>query len=361
MTAKQWQSYRANFKGKLANIEVEDLKLKVEDYDIRTFESRKKVIQEKLKKIEPFFNEYFYIKETDKRDNGDFKHLITENDLLLFFNYRPNKKEELSFDINICKFIESYASYLLNSIDLPKDKQYKYTVLGEEEFKKQLDLENKCPVENNSFIVLDTRPKNKYTNTKLTINESDIDTNLQSNPYGIRESEEYLAIVLKSYNDLKNLIKEDMNKLKAKEITENGFSLLKIRKLLADINDDMLLCKKKILSLRNHPTKLGNEKSMYDFSSIDYSNPKHIQFILKFCRMGKLRPNDPMSEMAYDLQVAVRKLELDMKLDSLDMEIIQCYNTGTYSFNDIAIELCRSKATIKQRIYKICKRIAKIM
>ena len=63
--------------------------------------------------------------------------------------------------------------------------------------------------------------------------------------------------------------------------------------------------------------------------------------------------SDPMSEMAYDLQVAVKKLELDMKLDSLDMEIIQCYNTGTYSFNDIAIELCRSKATIKQRIYKI--------
>lgn len=361
MTAKQWQSYRANFKGTLAGIKVEELQLKIEDYCVLTFDARRKVIQEKIDKIDPFLSEYFYTKETDKRDNGEFKHLVKPNDLILFFNYKPNKKEELSFDINICKYIESYASYLLNSKDLPRNEQCKYIILGEEEFKKHLDLECKYPVDNNLPIILDTRPKNKYINTKLTIEESDIDINLQNNPYGIRESEKYLSEVLKSYNSLKLILKEDMSKLKAREITESGFSLLKIRKLLADINDDMLICKKKILSLRDHPTKLGDEKPIYDFSSIDYSNPKHIQFILKFCKMGYLRPDDPMSEMAYDLQVAINKLRTNMKLDSLDLEIIQCYNTGSYSFNDIALELKRSKATIKQRIYKICKRISKII
>ena len=51
-----------------------------------------------------------------------------------------------------------YATYLLNSKDLEKSTQEKYTILSEEEFKKYLSKE----VDTDVSVVMDLRPKNDY-------------------------------------------------------------------------------------------------------------------------------------------------------------------------------------------------------
>ena len=348
-----WNSYRTKFEGKLGGITPKDFELDKDSNDVLTLQARMEVIKKKIEEIDPFLTEYFYTKEYDKRDNGE--SIGDKNDKIMFFNYKPSRDEELSFDINICKYLESYVTYLLSSVDMKKDKQEEYTILDEEDFKEQLQKEIKYPDETDSSIVLDMRPSNKYTNMKQKITPKDLKSEQ------IREEDKYLAEVLDAYDKLKQILKSDLAKMQNRELTENGFSLKKLRFMLSTVNDDMILAKNKIVSIRPPATKLGDERTIYDFSQISYKNPKHIQFILKYCKMGHLRPNDPMSEMAYDLSVAIDKLYKSHKIDKIDMEIINCYNTGTYSMADIAAELNRSKATIKQRIYKICKRVAKII
>lgn len=348
-----WNSYRTRFEGKLGGIAPKDFELDKDDSNVLTLQARLEVIRKKIEEIDPFLTEYFYTKEYDKRDNGESAG--NKNDKIMFFNYKPSRDEELSFDINICKYLESYVTYLLNSVDVKKDKQEEYTILGEEEFKEQLSKEVKYPDETDGSIVLDMRPANKYTNMKLKISPKDL------NGDQIREEDKYLAEILTAYDKLKQILKSDLSKMQKRELTDNGFSLKKIRYMLSTVNDDMILAKNKIVSIRPPASRLGDERTIYDFSQINYKDPKHIQYILKYCRMGHLRPNDPMSEMAYDLSVAINKLYKSHKIDKIDMEIIHCYNTGTYSMADIAVELTRSKATIKQRIYKICRKVAEII
>ena len=96
-------SPRGRFSGELAGIKVEQLK--EINYDIKTIEERLKEIKNKLEEVKPFFDEYFYTSDESNKD-------------IQYYKYNPNKQDELSEDINICKYIESYATYLLNSEDL---------------------------------------------------------------------------------------------------------------------------------------------------------------------------------------------------------------------------------------------------
>ena len=355
--ANNWTSYRARFQGSLGGVSVDAFKGL--DYDLVKLQDRIKLVNEKVKEIEPFTSEYFFQKEKDEYDNGEFEHLVGEDDVREYFNYSPNTTDELSMDINICKYIEQYGSYLLNSKDLPKEKQQEYTILNEDDFKKFLSKEMSSSTGADATIVMDTRPTNDYTNLTLKITKKDLDTSLQHNKYGIREKDLYLESVLNDYENLKNHLKAELRKIQLGETAK--YDLMKIRSLLANINDDMLLCKTMILGIRSQAKRLGDETPTNDLSLLDYSNPQHIKAIMKNCKITTPRPDCMSSHIGYDLMVAVNKLRKRKKIDSLDIEIIECYNTGAYSIRDIAEELKKGKSTIEQRLNKICKRLSEVM
>lgn len=350
-------SYRARFQGKLAGISVEELKGL--DYEKEKLIDRMEEVLNKLDKVEPFFDEYFFQKETDERDNGEFEHLITESDEREYYRYSPNTTDELSEDINICKIIQSYGSYILNSKDLPRERQQEYSILTEEEFEKQLLKEMATDFKADASVVLDCRPKNDYINLDHKVTKKDLYPHLQKNKYGVREKDLELAKVLNDYETFREYLREEMRKLKAGEPTE--MTLYRLKNLLGGLAGDVVDAKKMILGVRAQAKRLGDESPLNDYSTLDYQNAEHIKYILKFCKITKSpRPDDMLSHVGYDIHVAIKKLVDCNKLDKIDLEIIECYNAN-YSERDIAKEINRDKRVVTQRLDKICRRITSVI
>lgn len=335
----KFTTYRARFKGELNNIKVNQLMNL--DYDINNFNKRIEFINNKLEVVNPFYEEYFDIRIIE---DEEVKREIS------YFNYSPNVDEELSEDINICKYLEGYANYLLNSKDLPRERQQKYNILSEEDFKKILRKEvplssfnENGDIENDECIdILDTRRENDYTNMDFRILKSDFE-------------DEEIKDVLISYQIFKDYLREQL--LKNKNNEEFDVPLTKAKNLLAGINDDMILSKIKLKQIRCHAKRLGDESPMNDMSEIDYTNSKHIKHILRNCTFGNIEPDNEMSLMAYDLEVAIRELYKNKKLDDIDIKIVELYNSRV-QIKEISKKIKRNTRVVHQRIDKITKRIS---
>lgn len=344
----KFTSYRARFSGTLNGIKVEDLKGL--DYNIVTVEERLKEVNEKLEKVSPFFDEYFYTPEED--ENGEKPRQ--------YYKFDPNTTDELSEDINICKYIQSYGSYILNSKDLPKDKQMEYSILSEDDFKKQLLREMATDFKSDASVVLDTRPTNDYKNLDLKITKKDMYPELQKNAYGVRDKDRELASILNNYETLREHLRSEMAKIKTGE--GSYLTLYQIKSMLSTIIGDMHDSKKMVLGIRNQAKRLGDESPYTDYTTLDYSNPEHVKHCLKFCSITKTpRPDDMVSHIGYDLHKAINKLSKRKKIDNIDKEIIECYNSGNYSLDEIGKELNMSKVAVFKRINKISKRISEVI
>lgn len=338
---KKFVSPRAVFKGELQGIKVEDLAGC--NYDLLTFEERIQFINSKLEQVDAFFTEYFY-----KEEDEDIE----------YFKCNLNKTDELSLDVNICKIIESYAIYLANSPDLGYNEVEKYVVLKEKEFKEILKKESLTDFKATN-TVLDTRPSNYYCNIDLTVGTKDMNPELQKNKYGIREKDLELAAVLQSYEKMRVHLKGEMAKIKNKE--ESYLTLLQTKSLLAGLLGDIYDAKRMILGIRCSAKRLGDESPKYEFSAIDYSNKEHIKHCLRVCKMGTgLQPDNMCSHIAYDLKNSVDRLYSSGKIDDIDLEIIECYNSN-YTVRQIASEIKKDTKTVQQRLDKICRRITKVI
>lgn len=341
-------SPRARFSGELGGIKVEDLKGL--DFNIETLEGRLKEVRNKLEKVSPFFDEYFFSNEVN--EDGETPKQ--------YYKFNPNTTDELSEDINICKYIQAYGSYILNSKDLPRDKQMEYTILSEDEFRKQLLKEMATDFKADAGVVLDTRPTNDYKNLDLKITKKDMFPELQNNKYGVRPKDEELASILNDYETLREHLRGEMAKIKSGE--GSYLTLYQIKSMLATIMGDMHDAKRMVLGIRGQAKRLGDESPYNDFSTLDYNNPEHIKHCLKFCSITESpRPDDMVSHIGYDLHVAIKKLIDSKMIDKIDEEIIECYNSGSYTQEEIAIEIKRDRKAVRQRLDKICRRITNVI
>ena len=350
-------SARARFSGTLNNISVQDLGGL--DFDKDKLIDRIDEVTKKLEETKGFFDEYFFSKEKDDYDNGEFDYLITDSDKREYYRYSPNSIDELAQDINICKYLQMYGTYLLSSKDLKKEKMQEYTLLTEEEFKKQLNKELATDFKADANTVLDTRSTNDYNNINLKINKQDLNPYLQTNKYGIRDKDLYLAKVLNNYQTLREHIKSEMEKLKIGETSY--LSLYQMKSLLSTLIGDMHDAKNMILGIRSQAKRLGDETPYNDYSTLDYGNTEHIKACLKFCPLGTPKPDVDISHIGYDLLVAIETLRKNKKIDNLDMEIIESYNSGNYTIREIASEIDRQPNVVTQRLNKICKRIVEVI
>jgi hypothetical protein len=346
-------SHRARFKGDLAGVKVLDFRGL--DFNKHTLAERMEEVVNKLEEVEPFLEEYFnvnIIEETN--DEGEVKQKEK-----IYYNFSPNVTDELSEDINICQFLQSYATYILNSTDIKESKLEKYTILTEEEFQKRLRMEMSIDFKVDSNVIMDTRPTNDYKNLSLKITEKDMKPHLQNNKYGVRDKDIELANVLNDYNVMKEFLKTELRKIQTGKYSK--YDLFKLRVLLAGINDDMLMSKVKILGIRGQAKRLGDEKPMNDYSALDYSNEQHIKYMLKHCKLTNTpRPDDMMSHIGYDLQLVIKRLYKDKELDAIDLEIIDCYNSN-YTFEEIGKEVGMKKQSVDYRLNKICRKITYVI
>lgn len=315
-----FQSHRTRFKGDLAGIKQE--KITELDYQKENIEERLEYINKKYSYMSKYHEEY-----------------TSE-----YYKVNVNTNDNLSGDINIFKALERDGNYLLNSLDVPRDSQHKYTMLTQEEFDRLIKKEEKGDITDEAYKnILEPKDKNDYINMDLKITQKDL-----------KEDSE-MGEVLRNYDVAKEHIKQEVGKIKEKK--DSYLNVYKAKLLLGTINCDMLDVKKSYKGITRPSTKLGDIGSAPDYDSIKYSNPDHVKAIICNGRFGELQPDSMLSHLAHDIEKAIKNLYANNKLDDLDMEIIDCLNSG-YSERRTAEELGKGKTTIQQRVAKICRRIA---
>ena len=327
-----FSSHRKMFKGTLANVPVDALKDL--DYELETLAERKKFIDKKYLDVAKFHEIYVGGTETEE-----------------YYKVGLNKDDDLSQDINIFKYIENDGSYLLNSRDIPRDRQQQYKILSEEEFKiiermeksmNELGIIKDSDAESEVMIIIDPKHGNDYTNLEHKLVKEDFED--------FRTGQ-----VLRDYDKLRTVLKSEMEKIKNKQPSK--YNLYQLKKLLRDVNDDMIRAKIQLRGIRNPAKKLGDESGKFDTELIDYGNPKVIDCILKNVKLGDLRPDSELSHIAYDIEQAIDYLTKENHLDSTDLEIIECYNNN-YSKVNIAKEINRDEKVVRRRIKRICNKIS---
>ena len=315
-----FQSHRTRFKGNLAGIEQE--KIVELDYQRENIGERLDYINKKYSYVSKYHEEY-----------------TSE-----YYKVNVNTDDNLSADINIFKAIERDGNYLLNSLDIPRDSQHKYNLLTQEEFDKKLKDEKKVDLFSEDLVdILKPSFKNDFTNMDLKITNKDL------------EEDSEMGEILRDYDAIKSHLKEEIRKIKSKQ--GSYLNVTKAKMTLGTINCDMLDVKKSYKGITRPSTKLGDIGSAPDYDSIKYSNPAHVKAIISNVRFGEIEPDSMLSHLAYDIKKAIDSLYANNKLDDLDMEIIDCINSG-YSERRTAEELGKGKTTIQQRMGKICRRIA---
>lgn len=326
-------SHRARFKGNLAGVSIEEVR--EIDYTIDNFKDRLKYLNSKHEKIKGFFSEYIF---TEKGEDEYYKVNISS-------------KDDLSSEINIFKYLEADASYLINSPDLERDRQQKYKILSEEEFKKVLAREKSLQAmqaqeldgDSEVMEVLAPKEANDYTNMNHKITKADL-------------LDEECGAVLSCYDKARNYLKEEMEKCKNK--SGSTMSLYQIKKILQTINDDMILAKIQLKGIRSPAKKLGDIGSCPSYDDIDYTNPSHVKFIIKMVRFGELQPDSMLSHLAYDMEVAIKELFASGAINDTDMEVVECFNAG-YTLQAIGDELGIKKQSVDERLKKVFKKISK--
>lgn len=315
-----FSSHRTRFQGELAGIKQEEItKL---DYTKEELKDRKKYIEDKYSKIEKYHEEY-----------------TSE-----YYKCELNTNDNLSEDINVFKSIERDANYILNSLDVAKDRQQQYAFLDEFEFKKLEHKERLNLTLDNPDVMNIVKPafKNVYLSNDLVIKKNDL-------------KDEVIGEILTDYERVRTHLKEEMAKLKNK--SGSRYDLGFIKRNLGTLQGDMVDCKRILKVVLRPSNKLGDIGSQPDYNTIKYSNPAHIKAIITNVRFGEINPDSMLSHISYDIEKAVRDLCLKKRLDELDLEIINCLNDGL-SERATAEELGKGKTTIQQRVSKICERIA---
>ena len=327
-----FSSHRKFFKGELCGVSTYDL---IDlDYTIENLDERLGYIRKKLNKVGGFLNTY-----------------ITGTEEEEFYKVSLNKDDDLSEEINIFKYVERYGSYLLNSKDIPREKQQQYNFLSEEDFKNILKKEKSLNVlvsgsdeESDVMEILEPKKNNQYTNLDHKITQKDM-------------NDERSKQVLTEYSNYRDILREEMERIKNKE--NSTMNLYKVRSLMKDINDDMINAKISLQGIRNPAKRLGDESGAFYTEKIDYTDEKHIKAILRTVRLDSdLEPDSELSHIAYDMRMAIGDLHKNGTLNKLELEIIECHNCG-YTNVKIGEELSLNERMVRYNLNKIIKKITK--
>lgn len=331
-----WKNHESCFTGSIGGKNVFDLtKL---DYELLNSKERLKYLENLIEECKEFLDTYFT--GTEEREP--------------YYKYNPRTwKDVLSYDTNVCIAIENLATYLLNSRDIPLEKQQEYKIYTDEQLFKaaQKELNSKSSPKSaqkseNEIIefLLRTSNSSTYYVKDTVIKPSDFE-----------DKEGNLGEILKDYDLMYQHLRENARKLKNGEKT--AYSVTKIKRLMSDLKDDMILTKEKIkrpIMLENN----GDFSNITDWNQFDFTNENHIKAILYF-KLRQLSPEDELAIIIYDVNNIIKQLFKERKLSKIDLEILNMIQSQ-FTLEEIAKELGYSgKTTIFKKFNNIIKKIVK--
>ena len=184
----------------------------------------------------------------------------------------------------------------------------------------------------------------------------------------LTKEDSQLSEVLREYQPLRELLGQELQKIKKGEptreiiikkkkdgeIIRTPLSFKMVREHLSEVNSDMLLSikyKKGLDGLRPAPTQIYDNK--LDF---DYSDLKMVKKLLGHLWLGETPMNEDDIILVADLQRALKEL----KLSALDSSIITKYNEG-WTIQDIGEVVGLHHSNVSRRIDKVCKLISEYL
>lgn len=331
-----WKNHESHFTGSIGGKNVFDLtKL---DYELLNSNERLEFLNNLVKECQEFLDTYFT--GTEEREP--------------YYKYNPRTwKDVLSYDTNVCIAIENLATYLLNSRDIPLERQQTYKIYTDEQLFKaaQKELSSKSSSKTNQKsegevmeFLLRTSKSNAYFIK---------DTVLKPSDFGDKEYN--LGEILKAYDLMYQHLREHARKLKNGE--KSSYSVTKIKRLMSGLKDDMILAKEKIkrpILLENN----GDFSNITEWSKFDFTNREHIKAILYF-KPRQLSPDDDLAILIYDTNNIIKRLYKQKKLSKIDLEILEMLQ-NEFILEDIAKELGYSnESNIRYKINSIINKIVK--
>ena len=330
-----WKNHESYFTGTIDGKNVFDL-TKI-DYNLVNSKERLEYLNKLVDECSGFLEGYFY--GTEEREP--------------YYKYNPRTwKDVLSHDTNVCMVLETLATYLLNSKDLPLEKQQEYKIFTNEELFKaaQKELNSKSKTSGGSsenevieFLVRNLK-SNGYYPKDIVIKPSDF-----------KDTEKNLGEILMAYDLMYQHLKEHARRLRFGE--ETPYSVTKIRRLMSGLKDDMILTKEKIkrpIELENN----GDFSNITEWSKFDFSNKEHIKAILYF-KPRRLAPEDELAILIYDTNNIIKRLYSKGKISKIDLEILDMIRSE-FTLEEIAKELGYSgKTSVFKRLNNIAEKIVK--
>ena len=345
---------RKKFNGTLARVSVEELS--VLDFSKNTLEERMRYIQNKYQEVSAFYNSYTYCKEENV--DGGFTNLceLTQEDMDKYYKYNLNANDYLSDDINVFKLCERDASYLLNSPDI------------KESAIRCCNRNDNCSLDHIENVEHEVNNDNYRLAPKLDIKAGDYKTkdinkdNLTNEQWErFKKINKSLIMELTQKNEARlNLLDrkielENMVCENAQDDVKRRSELRITIENIKSIKDDMIRIKKSFtpfveIKCDKCPT------SKTDFcENLDYKNSEHVKVALLLHNNDSVKQD--LNIIAYDINVAIKRLiKMDM-LSSYDLDLIDSYRFFKGNIKRVAEDLEKHRQQIYRDLDKIVYKI----
>ena len=215
-----------NFLASIDGVTANELN-RVMDRTLDNYEERKKCIEETLEGT-TFFEEYF----TD------------------YYNVNASQNDYLSLENNVCKVLENYASYLLNSkdIDDEESQQYKF-YYDESEFMRAINKDIKYDDKGQEVIDFLLANQSNYKKAKdQKITAADLNRN------------DVVGYVLRDYQSyIDTLDNSDMQAYRR-------------NRLKGEVQRDMILAKDALLRVHGYNLRYFSESTKPDLEVFDFAD-----------------------------------------------------------------------------------------
>ena len=311
-----------NFLASIDGVTANELN-RVMDRTLDNYEERKKCIEETLEGTS-FFEEYF----TD------------------YYNVNASQNDYLSLENNVCKVLENYASYLLNSkdIDDEESQQYKF-YYDESEFMRAINKDVKYDDKGQEVIDFLLANQSNYKKAKdQKITAADLNRN------------DVVGEVLRDYQSYVDLL------------DNSNMQAYRRNRLKGEVQRDMILAKDALLRVHGYQLRYFSESTkpnleVFDFADFNQLKGYTIDGIeSRYAKVDGLLRMKFNGDFQYDFQCILYDLDILIEKTKLTERERECLNyfrngfTNTKISDILGVDHSVISRTIDRAIKKVNKK-----
>ena len=275
-----------NFLASIDGVTANELN-RVMDRTLDNYEERKKCIEETLEGT-TFFEEYF----TD------------------YYNVNASQNDYLSLENNVCKVLENYASYLLNSKDIDDEETEVYKFYYDEsEFMRAINKDVKYDDKGQEVIDFLLANQSNYKKAKdQKITAADLNRN------------DYLGEVLRDYQTYINVL------------NNGNMQAYRRNRLKGEVQRDMILAKDGLLRVHGYNLRYFSESTkpnleVFDFADFNQLKGYTIDGIeSRYAKVDGLLRMKFNGDFQYDFQCILYDLDILIEKTKLTERERECLN-----------------------------------